>query len=644
MSPEPQLTRQEKIELSNRRINKIMFMPILLLVGLVPLIVRCTEIKPTEAAVYVAFAKSEFYDFFSQYKASAIISISVIMLVIGFFFFKKEELKKGKLMKIYAFAGLAFAAVSIIATFMSAHRYVALWGVYDRAEGLVVQLCYLFMFAYTIYTFKEEKSYQYIIIALSIVVSINLVLGICQYAGRDLLAATDLGKKLVIPEKYATYRSDFSAGGSKGVMYGTMYHYNYMGSFGAMMVPLFAVLTAFTHNIKKRSLSGVMLIFSVILLLGSKSRAGLIGLACAIIVGIIIFGKELLKRWKIMIIALVGAGVLVVGLNAVTNGSIFARIPSLFADMKTLVFGSEQVIDYRDQIPVRAVKTEEGKVVFTLQNETLTFSYDGEKVQTTDQAGQSVAYLEVLNLESGTDVKEYYTEDPRFNFIKYKIGQAAPIGESTLQDALAIDVANAGFFTCTLDATKGVTWVDDYSLEPITTDAAPSIGFKGKEKIGSMRGYIWSRALPIFLEKNLLIGNGPDTFVMNFPKNDVLAKWYAYGATNNLVDKAHNLYLQIGMNNGGLALIAFLVMMITYMVDCFKIYALKRNYSSLQIIGIATFLAVVGYLGAGLFNDSVISVAPIFWILLGTGVAINYLVHAEIKKTRKIVNMKNYKQ
>ena len=40
-------------------------------------------------------------------------------------------------------------------------------------------------------------------------------------------------------------------------------------------------------------------------------------------------------------------------------------------------------------------------------------------------------------------------------------------------------------------------------------------------------------------------------------------------------------------------------------------------------MGISVMLGIVGYLAAGMFNDSVVSVAPIFWILLGVGAALN---------------------
>ena len=51
--------------------------------------------------------------------------------------------------------------------------------------------------------------------------------------------------------------------------YGTMYHYNYMGSFSAMMVPLFLVLALFLKNRKQQIFYAVMTAIALFLLLGS---------------------------------------------------------------------------------------------------------------------------------------------------------------------------------------------------------------------------------------------------------------------------------------------------------------------------------------------------------------------------------------
>ena len=124
---------------------------------------------------------------------------------------------------------------------------------------------------------------------------------------------------------------------------------------------------------------------------------------------------------------------------------------------------------------------------------------------------------------------------------------------------------------------------------------------------------------------HMIIGTGPDTYFAEFPQGDYLAKLYSYGTAQMLVDKPHNLYLQIGIQQGGIALIAFLALVGAYLVESFRLYALRKDYTAQEAVGAAWALAVIGYLGAGFFNDSLVSVAPIFWTLLGVGIASNWL-------------------
>ena len=87
-------------------------------------------------------------------------------------------------------------------------------------------------------------------------------------------------------------------------------------------------------------------------------------------------------------------------------------------------------------------------------------------------------------------------------------------------------------------------------------------------------------------------------------------------------------------SEGVIALLAFLAVMVIYIVDSMKLYAVRKYYDKTQRLGAATCLGVIGYLFAGIFNDSVISVAPVFWIVLGVGVALNFMNRKELNKKR----------
>ena len=169
----------------------------------------------------------------------------------------------------------------------------------------------------------------------------------------------------------------------------------------------------------------------------------------------------------------------------------------------------------------------------------------------------------------------------------------------------------------------GIMMVLGYYGELLTDIKAPSFGFKGKENMATNRGYIWSRSIPL-LKDTILIGHGPDTYAIYFPNNDFVGKFIGFKGANTIVDKPHNLYLQIAINTGVLSLIAFLTLMLTYIISSFKAYFKKESYAGImESAGLGIFMAISMYLFTGLSNDSIVSVAPIFWILLGTGFVLN---------------------
>ena len=162
-----------------------------------------------------------------------------------------------------------------------------------------------------------------------------------------------------------------------------------------------------------------------------------------------------------------------------------------------------------------------------------------------------------------------------------------------------------------------------------------SLGFSGKERLGSARGYIWSRSLPL-LKNSLLLGYGPDTFVIEFPQYDYIGKIRAYGTTQMIVDKPHNMFLQIAMNTGVLSLLSVLVLFGFYIVQSLKLYIKNINNKSIATVsGVGIFLGICGYLGAAFFNDSIVAIAPVFWVLLGLGFVCNELYKKQYDKERQ---------
>lgn len=594
------------------------FFPIALVLGIIPLIVRM-------AVVHLDATNVDFYgvatqtDLFSQKKAFYLLIFSIILVIIGIVFFKKIFEKRDKIINLILIASGVFILFTILSAVFSKYNQAAFWGAYDRAEGLITIICYMILFIYSIYTFKKTDNYKYLVVPIIILVIINSFLGIFQYFGHDLIK-TELGKTIVIPSKYRTPNMELSLLYEAGKLYGTLFHYNYVGSFVAICLPILLCAIAYEYDVAyKLSLMAAVLL-SVWLLFGSTSRAGIIGIFMSIVFAVIIFWKIVVKKWKPILIGLVSVLVVCVGLNLVSKGSLFERIPSLISDTFS-VFKDTSDFNYKDHIPVKDIKTSDKTVEIIFQNDSLKIALgDGQYIFKNSKD-------EVIEFDRNKNILT--TTNEAFKNVSFSFGKLSD--KSTRSDGLLMLIDGKETFMFKLQDDNSLHLIDPSTQKDIILEDPETIGFKGKEKLGSMRGYIWARSLPL-LKENLILGSGPDSFIYRFPQNDLLGKYYAYEDPNTVVDKPHNLYLQIALNEGLIALIAFLAIMIIYIVDSLKLYAFKNEYDKSQIIGIGTCLGVIGYLFAGIFNDSVVSVAPVFWIVLGVGVAINYLNRKDLKK------------
>jgi len=598
------------------------FFPISFILGIIPLIVRLAPTNPDENTLNVFGDKPEtHFDFFSQNKAFFLMIFCIILIGISVIFFKRIFEKKDKILNSLLILSGIFLLFTLFSALFSNYKQISFYGIYDRAEGFITIACYIILFIYSVYTFKSTNDYKHVLIPIFILVGINAFLGLFQYVGQDLLNSK-LGTSIAIPSEYQKGNT-LKLLYEKGKLYGTLFHYDYVGSFVAIVLPILFCLTIFEDEdaIHKVNL-GLFSILSIWLLLGSTSRAGIIGIIVATIFGIIIFWKLVVKKWKPILIFFLSIMVIVIAVNFATKNAIVARIPSLISDTFS-AFKDTSDFDYRDHTPIRDIKHTDKDVQVILQNDTLKISYENNNYVFKNLKDEIINYVKGSNI--------YTTTDENFKNISFNFGKSAPT--SNRADGLILNIDNKPIFKFYLKKDTSLHLIDMGGNKDIDIVFPETFGFKGKEQLGSARGYIWSRSIPM-IKDNLILGGGPDTFVFRFPQNDLIGLYYAYGTPNTVVDKPHNLYLQIALNDGVIALLALLAIMIIYIIDSIKLYALKNDYNKPQRLGAATCLGIIGYLIAGLFNDSIVSVAPIFWIILGVGVALNYMNRKQLNKKR----------
>lgn len=580
--------------------------PLVLVLAVIPLIVRM-NLVPLPATVQQFWATNYATDFFSYYKSKLLILTAIYMLI-AFAYYKANEVSDSdffsKSFYVYFITAAVFALCSVLATLFSTYKTIAVWGAPERCEGLVMLLTYLLILLYAIWAYLHKPEAKFVVLPLGILVIATTFLGIFQFWGHDLFT-TAAGQSLIIPSVYRS-QGKLELLFERGKIYGTMYHYNYMGSFTAMMIPLFLVLTLFLKKNAHKVFCGIITLCSLFLLLGSTSRAGIIGVAFAAICFLVFFAQKLVQHYKISLASIATLVVFVFAVNIITGGLALARVPSLIRDAGALFAKSD--VDYHTQIPLQHIDLQKNSAALQYSDGTLMISknVNNQPVIQAPNGEFFTAPGENASFEIGNhkfDLQYLDINGMRTPFLAIYIGKNVDMILGLFDDE----------FSFVDSRVHRVKYVD-----------APAIGFHGKERLGSARGYIWSRSLPLVVNSPIF-GHGPDTFFAEFPQGDFLGKYYAYGTSQMIVDKAHNLYLQIAIGEGLPALIAFLVMVFAYIGSSFRLYAFRKDYSESQAFGAAITLAIVGYLGAGFFNDSIVSVAPIFWVLLGVGIAVNYL-------------------
>ena len=135
---------------------------------------------------------------------------------------------------------------------------------------------------------------------------------------------------------------------------------------------------------------------------------------------------------------------------------------------------------------------------------------------------------------------------------------------------------------------------------------------------------IGGHAFPL-LAKHVFIGAGANAFMLDYPQYDYI--YHAYVTGQNSYDvKAHCWYLQQWVENGLIGLLLLIGFLGCYVVRSTRIYRKADLKESITWIGVGLFAGIMVYLTAAIANDSNVCTSPLFWGMLGLGMAVNRIV------------------
>ncbi|MEG1583592.1 MAG: O-antigen ligase family protein, partial [Anaerovorax sp.] len=285
-----------------------------------------------------------------------------------------------------------------------------------------------------------------------------------------------------------------------------------------------------------------------------------------------------------------------------------------------------------------SIETKSNDIIMGLNGEKVTFTTypeDPTALKVTDEKGNKLHVVP-------TNINPIYRiDDDRFKTVTVRYAQDEAGG-------VYLVVGTNGDewpFAITKEGTKYLNGLGKL----INMHDVPAVGFENNQGFGSGRGYIWSRTIPM-MKDTLLLGHGADTYCAYFPHEDYVGKYNSGTFSENInivVDKPHNMYMGMIIGTGGISMLALLVLWFMYIVQSFILY-FKRDYNNYcSYVGVGIFLGICGFLAAGLVNDSTVSVMPMFYGLLGTGIAINIMLKRNvvgIEKNPKKDPKKNIKK
>lgn len=596
-------------------------LPILFVMCIVPLIMYI-YIYDSGLEQYPWFpSRDQEFDIFLYYKGMALIFAAVAMVaVLGYTVYKnigkgkKKTSELGRLTQAkWMIPLMIFALLAFVSTLFSKYRNYGFNGIYEQFESIWVVLAYCIVAVYTYYFVKSKEDIDILRKGLFFVLAVLVLIGITQLTGHDIWESS-FGKGLYIPSKYAEVREglefNFSGSGNHQV-YLTFYNPNYVGVFAALILPVSTMLCAGSEGWKKKMAWGVLSIGIFLCALGSGSKAFILSLVATTVLGLIFYGRKMAKYIPI---------VLMYGVTMLYVSSVYMNYVNIdmFQYVKNALTSTENVYPVED---------------FIVEADHVTLKYNGTSLSMVcEPGGEDGLYFQAWD-EAGTEIGFTIDEnnvisftDERFAGIRVNI--YGGYGEYTYISEINAFGHRYGFSK----DSAGYVYMN-YAYRADEMIKAESAVFKD-DRLFSGRGYLWSRTVPL-LKKGILIGTGADSYSLAFPQNDYVARINA-GYQDQLITKPHSMYLQMGVQYGVVALIAFLVMAAMYAVQtiwlCWQLN-FKDKYSCLAL---GLLMGIAGYGIMGISNDSCVALAPLAWIILGLGFAVNQILKKDLEETNSL--------
>ena len=590
--------------------------PIILAAAVVPLIVQLKiYTRPLGSYFWTALTDdSPIYDYYSWYKMIAVLGIAALCIIV---FAIDVIRKKQRFKKSFVYIPAAIFAVTVFASFAAnGSGEFTLFGWPGRMEGTLTLFAYMIILCYTVATIDTAGSARAACGAFCVSLAVFTAIGMLQFAGYDPIP-TQTGLRIagafegvseampgLIPEQTAVYQT-FGDPSSSAM-------------FLCLGIPVAAMLyTQSDFRGKwlrwfKAPLILILIWLCFINAAGLKSAIVPAGLAAALIVGLIVFHRNL-KYWTKPLLLMLASLALVLTVTYRTwMPELQKLLPSVFPAAQSEAAGEDA------RPGLASVTTDDDSATFVLKGSNMVLVLKTEasggsiiKVTPADGVGRTLTLS-----ESGDPGVYLINEEPYHSVFKLCIIKR--------NNALALRVSMPQ---------KDWDFVSEDEKIRFVSDTGRTVSLYEPERSGLIRdpyfadctGAVWSGALPM-LKGTVLIGHGADSFCLYYPHMDHAAAYTAGLDTVPSAEGPRSALINTAFGTGWISAAALAAIYLVYIVQSVIIFWRRKLSHPLGYTGAGIFLGTVGFLAAALVSDTSVCTMPSFLTLLGTGIAINRIL------------------
>lgn len=593
------------------RYKRVAALMIMICMAVIPWITYMKVVKlDSTASEYFQNSDGLSVDFFLYYKAFVVIILGILIacFIIGENIFPdniiKETPVRSKSNRIMVIAVGIFIIMTVLSAVFSRYHATVRTGSPSEYESVYVIVSYMLLFLGGMNYFCYEnvsRLLKNIMMGLAMVIIVLT----CVEAFYKPLLEIDWIRNMITPSAYMGVVSDLKVSAFSDMVSLTFYNPDYYGGFCILLFP-FMWNCFLTENRRIwQIIYGMLSAGMMFCVLKSKATASFYVLIIEIILTVIIHIRNLKRMWKrFSVYVLVMVSVIVIA-NVVSGGKLLETGKNIAVN-ETI----DEVNSSADKFQLDDIRLEDNRLRIIGLCKELCIEVDNGTLQFTDGQGN------LLEVSNSDDV--IYFDNEGYSMVTITMNSYNQLViDLGYDDTIEFYVSDNTFYGVGQNGSK----VTDVSrdnrcgrwLYPLFTG----------------RGYAWANTLPM-LGKTILIGHGAGTFAYYFKQNDYVGLLNTHGSTKFVIDKPHSVYLQTAMEEGCVALVAMLVIFTmviwNYIVNykCIESgYADNKKHNLASVAG-AGFVAGVGFMIYGLVNDSMVTVNPMFWIILGICVSSVY--------------------